>query len=51
MLAINADENDRWDEIPNNIKDEINEAIKDLDEGKGISEDEVKRMYPQWFTK
>lgn len=51
MLAVNAEENDWWDEIPNNIKDEINEAIKDLDEGKGIPDEEVKKMYQQWFPK
>ena len=51
MLAVNAEENDWWDEIPNIIKVEINEAIKDLDEGRGIPDEEVKKMYQQWFPK
>jgi len=51
MLEVDAEENDWWDEIPENIKDEINEAIKDLDNGKGIPHEEVKKMHPQWFRK
>jgi hypothetical protein len=33
------------------VKHEINEALVDLDEGKGIPHEEVKKMYPQWFSK
>ena len=51
MLEVDAEENDWWDEIPENIKDEINEAKKDLDNGKGIPHEEVKKMHPQWFRK
>ena len=51
MLEVNAEENDWWDEIPANIKDEINEAITDLDNGKGIPHEEVKKMHPEWFPK
>jgi hypothetical protein len=51
MLEVNVEENDWWDEIPSNIKDEIDEAVKDLDNGNGISNEEVKKLYPQWFRK
>ena len=51
MLEVDAGENDWWDEIPDSIKQEMNEAIKDLDNGKGISHEDVKKMHPQWFPK
>ncbi|MEP7232748.1 MAG: hypothetical protein ABI691_20985 [Ginsengibacter sp.] len=36
MLEVNA-ENDWWDDIPADVKDEISESLKELDEGKGVS--------------
>jgi gas vesicle protein len=50
MLKVNA-ENDWWDDLSNDVKSEINEAVKDLDEGKGIPHEKVKKMHPQWFSK
>ena len=46
-----AKEDDWWDKIPENIKDEIIKSIKDLDKGKGVPDEEVKKLYPQWFLK
>ena len=42
-------EGDWWDELPENAQQEIDEAITELDEGKGIPHEEVKKMYAQWF--
>lgn len=42
---------DWWDDLPDNVQEEIDEAIKELDEGKGIPHEKVKEMYPQWFNK
>ena len=50
MLEVNA-EKDWWDDLPNDVKNEINESLKNLDEGKGMPYEEVKKMYPQWFSK
>ncbi len=50
MLEVNA-ENDWWDDIPADVKDEISESLKELDEGKGVSHQDVKKMYPKWFPK
>lgn len=50
MLEVNA-ENDWWDDLPGDVKNEISESLKELDEGKGISNQNVKKMYPQWFPK
>jgi hypothetical protein len=50
ILERNA-EDDWWDSLPADVKHEINEALVDLDEGKGIPHEEVKKMYPRWFSK
>ncbi len=50
MLEVNA-ENDWWDDLSEDLKKEINEAIKELEKGKGIPHEKVKKMYPQWFPK
>ncbi|MEO6453087.1 MAG: hypothetical protein ABIN97_03395 [Ginsengibacter sp.] len=50
MLEVNA-EKDWWDDLPEEVKAEIDEAQKDLDKGKGIPHEKVKKLYPQWFSK
>ena len=45
------EENDWLDDLPNESKKEIDNALKDLDSGKGIPHKKVKQMYPQWFAK
>lgn len=42
---------DWWDTLPENVKSSVNKAIKDIDAGKGIPHEEMKKMYPQWFKK
>ena len=51
MLEVDAEENNWRNEIPDNVKDEINVALNDLDNGKGIPYAEVKKIHPQWFPK
>ncbi len=50
MLEVNA-EKDWWDDLSPDEKKEINESLKDLDNGKGISHEDVKKTFPQWFSK
>jgi TRAP-type C4-dicarboxylate transport system substrate-binding protein len=50
MLEVNA-EKDWWDDLPEHVKAEIEEAQKELHKGKGISHAKVKKLYPQWFPK
>ena len=50
MLEVNA-EKDWWDDLPEQVKLEIDKAENELDKGKGIPYEKVKKMYPQWFTK
>jgi len=44
-------ESDWWDELTEEVQQEIDEAIKELDAGKDIPHEKVKEMYPQWFRK
>ena len=38
-------------ELREKVERYIDEAIKELDDGKGTSHEKVKEMYPQWFRK
>lgn len=42
MLEVDS-ENDWWDDLSIDVKNEIDKALKDLDEGKGISHERVKK--------
>lgn len=54
MLEVNAEEDedaDWWKNMPDDIKAEVEEAIKEADEGKGIPHEEVRKSYMKWLTK
>jgi len=44
-------QSDWWDDLPENVQEEIDSAIEDLDQGKGVPHKKMKEMYPQWFKK
>ena len=50
MFKVQED-NDWWDELPKQSKANIDKALKELDNDKGIPSKKVKEMYPQWFVK
>jgi hypothetical protein len=50
ILEKDHDE-DWWDKLPEEVQLSVKKAIKDIDEGKGIPHEEVKKMYPQWFKR
>ena len=50
MLEVDADA-DWWDSMPDNVKKDVEEAIKQADKGETFTHEEVKKKYPQWFTK
>lgn len=50
MLEVDA-EADWWDTMPDNVKADVETAIKQADKGELISHAEVKKRYPQWFSK
>ncbi|MFI5196760.1 MAG: hypothetical protein ACHQD8_06700 [Chitinophagales bacterium] len=42
---------DFWDELPEEVKAEIDEAIKQADAGQLFSHEEVMKKYKKWLTK
>jgi len=42
---------DFWDELPETIKERIDEAIKQADSGQLIPHEEVMKKYKKWLTK
>jgi len=42
---------DWWDELPKKVKDEIDEAIIDLDNGNGLSHEVVVNNYSKFFIR
>ena len=58
MLEVNAEEYDDdedadwWKNLPDDVKAEVEEAIKEADEGKGlIPHEEVRKTYLKWLSK
>jgi predicted transcriptional regulator len=50
MLEVDA-EADWWDTMPDEVKADIELAIRQADKGEVLTHLEVKKKYPQWFTK
>ena len=50
MLEVDADAG-WWDEMPDNIKADVEEAIQQADKGETIPHEEVKKKYPKWFAR
>ena len=47
-----ADKNaDWWDNMPENIRADIAESLAQADKGEVMTHKQVKKKYPQWFTK
>ena len=44
-------EPENWDDLPKELQLSIEQGIKDADEGRVISHDDIKKMYSQWFKK
>ncbi len=43
--------NDWWNELPDNVKDEVEEAMQQADRGEGIPHEEIKKRYAKWFVR
>ncbi len=48
---IRKEEPDLWDELPDEIKADVEEAIRELDAGKGIPHEKVMKKYSKWLKK
>lgn len=51
LLNKKQKEKDLWDEYLDNIKKEIEDSIADLDQGTGLSDEEVMKKYEGWLKK
>jgi predicted transcriptional regulator len=50
MLEVDA-EAGWWDEMPDDVKADVEEAIRQADNGEAIPHAEVKKKYAKWFTR
>jgi hypothetical protein len=50
MLEVDS-EADWWDSMPDNIKADVEESIRQADRSETMSHEEVKKKYAKWFTK
>ena len=50
MLEVDA-EDDWWETMPDNVKADLEESIKQADAGKVIAHEEVKKRYSKWIVK
>ncbi len=50
MLEVDAKE-DPWDQMPDEVKADVEAALQESERGEGMSHDEVKNKYSQWFTR
>ncbi|TDW91902.1 hypothetical protein [Dinghuibacter silviterrae] len=44
-------EGDWWDELPVEVQKEVDQALAELDKGKGIPHEQVMKKYKKWFTR
>ena len=49
MLEVDAEE-DWWDEMPDTVRADVEAAMQESERGEGISHEEVKKIYSQWFA-
>lgn len=50
MLEVNAEE-ELWDEMPDDVKVDMEAALQESERGEGMSHEEVKEKYSQWFAR
>ena len=50
MLKVDAEE-DWWNEMPDNVKTDVEAAMQESERGEGMSHEEVKKKYRQWFAR
>ncbi len=50
MLEVDAEE-EPWDQMPDDVKADVEAALKESERGEGMSHQEVKKKYSQWFAR
>jgi predicted phosphoadenosine phosphosulfate sulfurtransferase len=49
ILEADAQE-DWWNEMPDEVKKDVDAALKESENGEGMSHEEIKKKYSQWFA-
>ncbi len=50
MLEVDAD-NDWWDAMPDNVKEDVEEALKESEKGQVIPQATIQKRYAKWIVK
>ncbi|MDI1354010.1 MAG: hypothetical protein PSX36_03780 [bacterium] len=48
---IKTEDADLWDELHDDVKADVETAVKELDNGGGIPNDQVMKKYEKWLKK
>lgn len=48
---IKTEDADLWDELHDDVKAEVELAVKELDNGGGVSNEQVMKKYEKWLKK
>jgi predicted transcriptional regulator len=51
MLEADQNNSDWWDNMPDEVRAEVEESMAQADRGEVFTHHEIKQKYPQWFTK
>jgi hypothetical protein len=51
ILEVDQEEEEWWDDLPREIQASLERALKESEEGKGISHEQMLAKYSQWFKK
>ena len=50
MLEVDA-ENNWWDTMPDNVKDDVETALTESDKGQVVTHAEIQKRYKKWIAK
>ena len=52
MLEVNAEEDaEWWATMPDDVKKDVEESMRQSDNDEVMTHEEVKKKYPQWFSR
>lgn len=51
IINEDAGDTDFWDELPDDLKNEVEVAIAEIEEGRFSSHNEVMKQYEKWLKK
>ena len=51
IINEDAGDTDFWDELPDDLKNEVEVATAEIEEGKFLSHNEIMKQYEKWLKK